>query len=104
MKKIILSLLFYFSFVCLAHAYHLSGSMINNNNGTYAITLHSDNGEEYLGTAIKQGDGTLVINAVIEGGGSETYIGLGTPNHDGTYALSLRNNTSGEMATGQLTE
>ena len=57
---------------------------------------------DYLGFADEQGDGTLNINVAIQGGGSEVYLGTATLNADGTYDLHLKNNTTGELATGTL--
>ena len=104
MKKMLIMLLFFFNLVSLSYAYTLNGTMTDNNDGTYAILLNSADDKVYNGIGVMQGDGTLTIDVAIEDEGSETYICLGTPNHDGSYALSLRNNTSGEIATGNLTE
>lgn len=101
MKKI-LTWLFCITLMSIGHAYELNGVMEDNNDGTYAVNLESLNGHEYTGIGVKQGDGTLTINVEVEGEGSETYIGLARPNLDGSYTLTLRNNSSGEMATGNL--
>lgn len=102
------------------HAYQLNGHMIYNNDGTYEVTLRSDNDNdnrdadgdlsdtdndvEFIGTAIAQTDGTLFVTVSVENEGSETYIGVATPNKNGTYDLKLRNNLTGKITTGVISD
>lgn len=103
MKRLIL-LLLSFNLISAAYAYELHGTMDDNNDGTYTVNLSSDTGYEYLGQAVTQGDGTLAVNVAVQGGGNETYIGIAKPGPNGTYILSLRNNMTGDFATGTMTE
>jgi hypothetical protein len=86
----------------LSFAYEMHGTLNDNNDGTYQVNMVSSSGREYLGLADQQGDGTLDINVAIQGGGSEIYLGTAKLNADGNYDLNLRNNTTGELATGSL--
>lgn len=88
-------------FIINANAYELNGTMQDNNDGTFAVTLQSNTGYEYIGTANVQGDGTLLINVVADDEGRENYLGIARPSLYG-YRLELRNNASGELATGIL--
>lgn len=100
MRKLLLCFLLIFS--NLTYAYEMHGTLNDNNDGTYQVNIISTNGHEYMGFADLQGDGTLVIDVAIQGGGSEVYLGTAKLNANGNYDLFLRNNTTGEIATGTL--
>lgn len=99
---VMLFLLMIFAFVQTALGYEMHGTLDDNNDGTYTVTLVSDNGDHYLGLADSQRDGTLAIDVAVQGGGSEIYLGSATPNASGNYDLHLKNNSTGEYATGTL--
>lgn len=102
MKKTLIIILLWVGLIHLSFAYEMYGTLSDNNDGTYQVNVTSTNGHEYMGFADKQGDGTLNINVAVQGGGSEVYLGTATLNHDGDYDLHLKNNTTGEIATGTL--
>lgn len=102
MQKLALAVFLMSSFMRLSFAYEMHGTMSDNNDGTYQVNMVSSNGREYLGLADLQGDGTLNIDVAIQNGGSEIYLGTATLNASGNYDLYLRNNTTGEIATGTL--
>jgi len=99
MKKFIMLLLM-FLYPFQAFSYALNGIMVNNNDGTYEVTLENSQEEVYRGLAILQGDGTLTVSVLAEDG--ETYIGTATVDSQGVYHLNLRNNASGKLADGIL--
>lgn len=101
-QKMLLSILLWVGLVNLSFAYEMYGTLNDNNDGTYQVNLTSTNGHDYMGFADQQGDGTLNINVAVQGGGSEVYLGTATLNPDGHYDLHLKNNTTGELATGLL--
>lgn len=108
MKKLFrLGLIFFLTYAAsVMAAYEMHGTMNDNNDGTYSVQIKSNTGYEYLGTAVKQGDGTLNVNVAVQGGGSEVYLGTAEPagGDEGTYHISLHNNTTGDLAVGTLTE
>ncbi len=102
MKKSLVFILLWTVFVNIGFAYEMYGTLSDNNDGTYQVNVTSTNGREYMGLADQQGDGTLNIDIAVQGGGSEVYLGTATLNSDGHYDLHLKNNTTGEWATGTL--
>lgn len=89
------------------YAFQLNGTMTDNNDGTYEVTLTSnaeENPDTYFGNAVKQADGTLYITVAVEGRGSDIYIGIGTKNQNGSFDLVLKDNETGHIATGVLSE
>ncbi len=102
MRKSLIFMLLWIGFIHVSFAYEMHGIMNDNNDGTFQVNVTSTNGKEYMGYADQQGDGTLNIDIAIQGGGSEIYLGTATQNADGTYDMHLKNNTTGEIATGTL--
>lgn len=102
MKKSFIFIVLACGFLNLSFAYEMHGSLNDNNDGTFEVNVVSTNGYEYTGRADQQGDGILHVDVAIQGRGSEIYLGIATPNPNGSYDLHLRNNTTGEIATGSL--
>lgn len=100
MKKLVGIFLILFLFVGIAHAYELDGSMDNNGDGTYSVTLNNQNGHEYNGTATDNGDGTMSVS--VQDYNGESYSGTASNNGDGSYDLDLQNDSSGGSASGTV--
>ncbi len=83
------------------YAYEMSGVLKDESDGTFSVTIVSQDGElEFYGNAYKQADGTLTIT--VNGQSNETYIGIANQTSTGDYQMILRNNTSGNLAYGNL--
>jgi hypothetical protein len=97
----IIGLFFTLFFFQSVSAFEMQGTLINNSDGTYSVTLSDKTGElHFYGNAYKQADGTLTIT--VTGQSNETYIGVATPAVNGNFNMNLVNNTSGAHVVGLL--
>ncbi len=86
---------------CPVFAFEMQGTLVNNSDGTYSVTLSNQNDERHFyGNAYKQVDGTLTMT--VNGQKDETYIGTAVPDHEGYFSIHLINNISHNVITGKL--
>lgn len=97
-KSLLFFMLLFFSNIVIA--YELNGTMQDNGNGTYIVTLQSDDGDEYKGTGIYEGDGILKIT--VHGNNGVVYSGTATDYGDDEYHIDLQNYATGVLASGTI--
>lgn len=86
-----------------AMAYELEGTLTDTGgDGSYTVSLENDEGHVYNGNASQLADGTLKVH--VDDGNGETYSGLATKDETGIYNFNLKNDVSGDPATGTLEE
>lgn len=91
------------SFACLsACAYEFNGTITPKGNGRYVVSVTNDDGDRFGGSAVDQGDGTIYVT-VIDNNGVK-YSGIATDFADGDYQVELKDETTGDIVTGTLSQ
>jgi hypothetical protein len=101
MKIILIITVLILANIEIGFSYELDGSMSNDGDGNYSVTVENEYGHEYAGEATSNGDGTLDVT--VEDYNQQSYSGTLTDNGDGTYAFEANNDSSGGEVSGTVT-
>lgn len=83
-------------------SYELDGSITPLGNGTYSVHAANEDGHQFSGNAVDQGDGSILVTVTDKNG--VTYRGLATDFSDGDYQVEYRNQSTGDVVTGTLSQ